>query len=503
MTRIAIFNMNISWKGDDANIANFEKALKAKKQDEVNDVLHGFYSDDIKINFKEHKMIIKEETGEGYSSNSTNYFLPLFKAFSDINFIVDIRFSAEGAGCEGQGRYYCVFENGKKVYDKSFWLEFAAYMNLWADQFELGPSYNDENDFYGIDGDDAVNVIAKCRLVELGKSLTEISEEDIEEYLENNFTEYSFNEFPGAYLINDKGFQDYINIMTIDLEESEESSYGYEYYLELKEEDALPALLADSTWLFLKEQSGTKDDDDEDEESDNDEDEDEDMSDWEEDEEEEDEDEEDENNEEVKQNFYGTWVKPDGTIVSFSNGAYVFKSTEEHYKTTVDQWVVSDNDDDNKSEYPTKVVLFCEVKQVFRGDTEVDDSFYEQYYINAEGPVICDEDGNILKKSESKPTTTEKKPVAPVEKPPAAKPAPAAKEPPSPPPVKPAPVKKEAPAPVQEATGAVCPKCGKVARVGAKFCSSCGTKFDPVCANCGRQLKATSKFCPGCGTKVE
>ena len=70
------------------------------------------------------------------------------------------------------------------------------------------------------------------------------------------------------------------------------------------------------------------------------------------------------------------------------------------------------------------------------------------------------------------------------------KPAPAAKAPPSPP-------------PVQEATGAVCPKCGKVARVGAKFCSACGTKFDPVCANCGRQLKATSKFCPGCGTKVE
>ena len=200
--------------------------------------------------------------------------------------------------------------------------------------------------------------------------------------------------------------------------------------------------------------------------------------------------EEHEASEEIKKTFFGTWVKPDGAIVSFSEKNYEYQTLEEHYKRSVLKWITSKSDDSKKFEYPTKVELNCGVgTQVIKGDVNVGElPFYVEYYINEEKAVICDEDSNILKKQEGKPAPT-----------------PTAKEPPSPPPVKPAPqpVNKEAPPPVQEATGAVCPKCGKVARVGAKFCSACGTKFDPVCANCGRQLKATSKFCPGCGTKVE
>jgi len=62
---------------------------------------------------------------------------------------------------------------------------------------------------------------------------------------------------------------------------------------------------------------------------------------------------------------------------------------------------------------------------------------------------------------------------------------------------------KKSPAAEPSAKGAICPKCKKVARIGAKFCAGCGTKLERSCISCGRQLKATSKFCPQCGTKAE
>jgi hypothetical protein len=69
--------------------------------------------------------------------------------------------------------------------------------------------------------------------------------------------------------------------------------------------------------------------------------------------------------------------------------------------------------------------------------------------------------------------------------------------------IKPAEKKPESSTPSTPATGATCPKCSKVARAGAKFCASCGTKFDRLCTGCGNTLKPTSKFCAKCGTKAE
>ncbi|CAN5520265.1 MAG: SPFH domain-containing protein [Acidobacteriota bacterium] len=49
-----------------------------------------------------------------------------------------------------------------------------------------------------------------------------------------------------------------------------------------------------------------------------------------------------------------------------------------------------------------------------------------------------------------------------------------------------------------------CVKCGAELREGAKFCSECGTTQEKAkCSNCQFELAAGAKFCPECGTKTE
>ena len=52
---------------------------------------------------------------------------------------------------------------------------------------------------------------------------------------------------------------------------------------------------------------------------------------------------------------------------------------------------------------------------------------------------------------------------------------------------------------------AICPDCGKPIIPGARFCLECGRKLDTpaVCPNCGRELIAGARFCLECGTKIE
>jgi predicted RNA-binding Zn-ribbon protein involved in translation (DUF1610 family) len=51
----------------------------------------------------------------------------------------------------------------------------------------------------------------------------------------------------------------------------------------------------------------------------------------------------------------------------------------------------------------------------------------------------------------------------------------------------------------------VCPRCGRVAASGDKFCGSCGAALPEVaearlsCPNCGRPIEASDQFCVGCG----
>lgn len=54
-----------------------------------------------------------------------------------------------------------------------------------------------------------------------------------------------------------------------------------------------------------------------------------------------------------------------------------------------------------------------------------------------------------------------------------------------------------------------CSNCGAELPRSATFCSSCGTKAEPLdstakfCEFCGAELEPDAKFCPGCGAKVE
>ena len=52
--------------------------------------------------------------------------------------------------------------------------------------------------------------------------------------------------------------------------------------------------------------------------------------------------------------------------------------------------------------------------------------------------------------------------------------------------------------------GGVCPSCGKALVPGAKFCFECGAKIGPaICPACGKELVPGAKFCLECGNKIE
>lgn len=48
----------------------------------------------------------------------------------------------------------------------------------------------------------------------------------------------------------------------------------------------------------------------------------------------------------------------------------------------------------------------------------------------------------------------------------------------------------------------VCPKCGEVNEIGAKFCDKCGSKLFKTCPKCGEVNDPDSSFCRKCGNKL-
>lgn len=49
----------------------------------------------------------------------------------------------------------------------------------------------------------------------------------------------------------------------------------------------------------------------------------------------------------------------------------------------------------------------------------------------------------------------------------------------------------------------VCPSCGSIVDISAKFCAECGASLvERVCPRCGKKVGAGAKFCAECGSKL-
>jgi predicted ATPase/class 3 adenylate cyclase len=57
--------------------------------------------------------------------------------------------------------------------------------------------------------------------------------------------------------------------------------------------------------------------------------------------------------------------------------------------------------------------------------------------------------------------------------------------------------------PQEDRISAPCPRCGRTAAAGDRFCGGCGTELITACPRCGRQLVTDTQFCTGCGLPRE
>jgi hypothetical protein len=173
-------------------------------------------------------------------------FEALVHEFTGITFMFDLSYSGTAAGCDGDGRYFCVFEKGKKVYDANCWLEQMAFLNAWAESIGL-----DEGDFFSMDRGEAQWAIAKGLLIEQGKKAATISDDDIQDYLDDTGVEYEgWISSEETFLIDGRDFWYWSGSLN-DGEDLFDGGYGYEHYLELKESGSLPSLNAKSRWSDL------------------------------------------------------------------------------------------------------------------------------------------------------------------------------------------------------------------------------------------------------------
>jgi hypothetical protein len=269
MAYLSIDDITITYEGDEKAVAELEKALKDGGSEAVKKALAYIESAKGSIDYEANAITMHTD---GLDIESPYAFAALVDTFRDVTFIFDLRFEADAAGQLGCGRYYCVFENGEKVFDAHNWLEYHQFMNDWAEH--LGMDF----DFYFGDEEEAKRDIAKCLLVEQGEEPSEISEEDVENYLNGHHIEYYGDRIPiihgddGAkeITIEDHDFLYWSAILNDDYIYDGEL-YGYDGYLACKEEGNLPELRAESRWSMLSDKKrwqnsiaegdGTSDDD--------------------------------------------------------------------------------------------------------------------------------------------------------------------------------------------------------------------------------------------------
>jgi hypothetical protein len=234
MAQLTNCSVKITYEGTPDAVAALDAAFREKSDPAVKRALAYVkkYYGTTDIDGRSFEM---EEIGDG--RDKPNAFVFLGRKFPDAAFIFDFWYYGEAAGCDGDGRYYCVYENGEKVYDADSWLEQYTHLNGWL--YTLGV----EGNFYDADDEERKELLARGRLVEQGKKPDKITDEDVEAFLEDFDEENSglnmgipcnFAEF----LVYGKNYE----ARSKDLNDGD---YGYEHYRSLKEEGELPSLNAE------------------------------------------------------------------------------------------------------------------------------------------------------------------------------------------------------------------------------------------------------------------
>ncbi|MDR2094689.1 MAG: hypothetical protein LBP76_04120, partial [Treponema sp.] len=134
MAEFHLKNVTISYEGGDAAVEAFEKALKEKQSGAVLKALK--YVDEYSLAIDYNARSITDPDGTILSNGDGELplaFADMVHCFKDITFIFDITYEGTAAYCWGDGRYYCVYERGKKVYDANTWLEQLGFLNIWLE----------------------------------------------------------------------------------------------------------------------------------------------------------------------------------------------------------------------------------------------------------------------------------------------------------------------------------------------------------------------------------
>ena len=121
MAEFNIFQQKVTPIGKDTEIAALVKGLKAKKK-----------TDAVQLALVYAKWDAKNSC---FVSDDDD---PLFGLFEDlmqeyplIAFAFDVYFTDTAAGEDGDGRYFCVFEKGKAVYDAGKRAEMRSFAEVW------------------------------------------------------------------------------------------------------------------------------------------------------------------------------------------------------------------------------------------------------------------------------------------------------------------------------------------------------------------------------------
>jgi hypothetical protein len=238
MAHIANWSVKITYDGTQEAVETLDRAFKEKSSNAVQMALDYVEEHGGTANLDGRSFAA--EAGDSWEMPDA--FVSLGRQFPDAAFIFDFSYYGEAAGCEGDGRYYCVYENGMKVYDADNWLEQYAYLNRWLKT--LGVKGN----FYFAGVEEKKRLIARGRLVERGKTPEEITEADVEGFLEDFDEENSglgigvpcnFAEF----LVDGKDYAGWSQFVAGSFSSSRGIG-GYEDYREGKEAGDLPRLTA-------------------------------------------------------------------------------------------------------------------------------------------------------------------------------------------------------------------------------------------------------------------